>query len=204
MSGLRCCDFSSRSLPGERTELIRSRRKTIALQIAEDGHLIVRAPLRCPNRDIAEFIQKSEKWIEKHAEMVRERSRELEQLEPFTEQDIRDMAQRAIGIIPGRAEYYAGKLGVTYGRITIRNQKTKWGSCTSAGNLSFNCLLMAAPPEVLDSVVVHELCHRLHMDHSKAFYADVCRVFPEYDKWHGWLKENGSLLIRRMTAGAVK
>jgi hypothetical protein len=63
---------------------------------------------------------------------------------------------------------------------------------------------MAAPPEVLDSVVVHELCHRLHMDHSKAFYADVCRVFPEYEKWHGWLKENGSLLIRRMTAGAVK
>ena len=60
---------------------------------------------------------------------------------------------------------------------------------------------MAAPPEVLDAVVVHELCHRLHMDHSKAFYAEVYRVYPEYDKWNNWLKTGGKLLIRRMLAG---
>ena len=60
---------------------------------------------------------------------------------------------------------------------------------------------MAVPEEVLDSVVVHELCHRLHMDHSKAFYKDVYRVFPEYDRCNKWLKENGKLLIGRMLAG---
>jgi len=181
-------------------EMIRSKRKTLALQIADDGHLIVRAPLRCPNKEIVSFIEKSRKWIQTHTEKVRQRSRELEALEPFSEQDIRDMAEKAIVMIPERVKFYAEKLGVTYGRITIRNQRTKWGSCTSKGSLNFNCLLMSAPPEVLDSVVVHELCHRIHMNHSKEFYAEVYRVFPEYDKWNKWLKDNGGLLIRRMTA----
>ena len=180
--------------------MIRSRRKTVALQIAEDGHLIVRAPMRCPNTEIIAFIEKSEKWIQTNTAKVQQRNRELERLEPFSEQDIRDMADKAIGIIPERVKFYAEKLGVTYGRITVRNQRTKWGSCTSKGNLNFNCLLMSAPPEVLDSVVVHELCHRLHMNHSKEFYSAIYRVFPEYDKWNKWLKDNGGLLIRRMTA----
>ncbi len=188
----------------ETVEIIRSKRKTLALQIADDGHLVVRAPMRCPNRDIALFIEKSEKWIKTHAAKVIQRSRELEQLEPFTEQDIRNMAQQAIEVIPKRVKLYAEKLGVTYGRITIRNQKTKWGSCTSKGNLNFNCLLMAAPSEVLDSVVVHELCHRLHMNHSKEFYAEIYRIFPDYDKWNKWLKDNGGLLIARMTAAVKK
>ena len=185
-------------------EIIRSKRKTLALQIAEDGHLIVRAPMRCPNRDIVSFIEKSEKWIKTHTENVKQSIRELEASEPFSEQDIRNMAEKAIALIPERVKFYAEKLGVTYGRITIRNQRTKWGSCTSKGNLNFNCLLMAAPPEVLDSVVVHELCHRLHMNHSKEFYAEIYRVFPDYDKWNKWLKNNGGLLIKRMVAGARK
>jgi hypothetical protein len=185
------------------TEIIRSKRKTLALQIADDGHLVVRAPMRCPNSDIASFIEKSEKWIQTHTAKVIQRNHELEQLEPFTEQDIRNMAQQAVEVIPKRVKFYAEKLGVTYGRITIRNQKTKWGSCTSKGNLNFNCLLMAAPSEVLDSVVVHELCHRLHMNHSKEFYTELYRIFPDYDKWNKWLKDNGGLLINRMTA-AVK
>ena len=65
-------------------------------------------------------------------------------------------------------------------------------------NLNFNCLLMLAPPEVIDSVVVHELCHRKEMNHSPRFYAEVYRVFPEYDKWNKWLKENGGSLLSRM------
>jgi len=182
-------------------EIIRSRRKTLAIQIAEDGHLIVRAPLRCSEREIVSFIEKSEKWINHQIRKARQRRRELEQLTPFSEQDIRSMAEKALGVIPGRVKHYAEKLGVTYGRISVRNQKTRWGSCTSKGDLSFNCLLMAAPPEVLDSVVVHELCHRLHMDHSKKFYAEVYRVFPDYDRWNKWLKDNGGMLINRMTTG---
>ena len=184
--------------------IIRSKRKTLALQIADNGHLIVRAPLKYPVKDIVSFIEKNEKWIKTHIEKVQQRNHELEQLQPFTEQDIDNMADRALAVIPERVKFYAEKLGVGYGRITIRNQRTKWGSCTSKGNLNFNCLLMAAPPEVLDSVVVHELCHRLHMNHSSEFYSEIYRVFPDYDKWNKWLKDNGSLLIKRMTAGMRK
>lgn len=80
----------------------------------------------------------------------------------------------------------------------IRKQRSKWGSCSSKGNLNFNCLLMPAPPEVLDSVV-RELCHRREMNHSERFHAEVLRVFPEYYKWSRWLKDNGAMLIARMS-----
>lgn len=185
----------------ENSQLIRSRRKTLALQIAEDGHLIIRVPMKCPESEIASFIDKHRSWIEKHSEKVRQTYAMAQQLEPFSAQDIRSMAERAAEIIPQRVRFYAEKLGVTYGKITIRAQKTKWGSCTSKGNLSFNCLLMEAPPEVLDSIVVHELCHRIHMDHSKLFYSKVYSIFPDYDKCSSWLKSSGSILIKRLTLG---
>lgn len=88
-------------------------------------------------------------------------------------------------------EYFARQVGVDYGRITIRNQKTRWGSCSSKGNLNFNCLLMLAPAEILDYVVVHELCHRKEMNHSKAFWAEVEKVLPDYRESVKWLKEKG-------------
>ena len=89
-------------------------------------------------------------------------------------------------------------VGTDYGRVTIRCQRTRWGSCSAKGNLNFNCLLLLAPPEALDSVVVHELCHRKHMNHSAAFYAEVLRVFPDYRKWNGWLREHGAALLARV------
>ena len=90
---------------------------------------------------------------------------------------------------------YARKMDVTYGRITIREQKTRWGSCTGEGNLNFNWRLIFAPEKVLDYVVVHELAHRKEMNHSARFYAEVLRVFPDYPQWHRWLKETGSLYL---------
>lgn len=117
----------------------------------------------------------------------------------LTMEDIRSLAQEALQVIPERVAHYAPLVGVSYGRITIRNQRSRWGSCSSKGNLNFNCLLMLAPIEVIDSVVVHELCHRLEMNHSKRFYAHVRRVYPEYDRYHAWLKENGAAIMRRMT-----
>lgn len=187
----------------ENSELIRSKRKTLALQIHNDGHLIIRAPLTYPKNEILSFIAKHKNWIESNTEKIKRDNDRLKNLEPFSAQDIKDMARKASEIIPQRVRYYAEKLGVTYGRITIRNQKTKWGSCSSKGNLNFNCLLMAAPPEVLDSIIVHELCHRIHMDHSKNFYNEIYRVFPEYDKCDRWLKDNGGSLIKRMVMGKV-
>ena len=86
---------------------------------------------------------------------------------------------------------------MTWGRITIRCQKTRWGSCSAKGNLNFNCLLMLSPPQVQTYVVVHELAHRKHMDHSPAFWAEVETVLPDYRDSVRWLKTNGGKLLSR-------
>ncbi len=180
-------------------EIVRSRRRTMTADIKPDGHVVVHAPLRMPLYEITRFLTEKSGLIEKHVQKRIAENKELSGVRPFTLEEIQKMADSALEIIPRRVEYFAQLLGVTYNRITIRNQKTRWGSCTSSGNLNFNCLLVMAPPEVLDSVVVHELCHRKHLDHSKEFYADVYKVFPDYDRCDKWLKDNGRLLIRRMT-----
>ena len=177
-------------------EVIRSNRKTLAIQIRGDK-LLVRAPLRATDADITAFLQKHKGWVDKHLAKVRAQQSVAAEMK-LTMDEIRDLAAKALEVIPARVKHYAPLVGVTYGRITIRNQRSKWGSCSSKGNMNFNCLLMLAPPEVLDSVVVHELCHRKEMNHSDRFYAEVLRVFPNYHKCHKWLKENGPILMGRM------
>ena len=90
---------------------------------------------------------------------------------PLSEAERARYIRIARDIFTRKTEYYARLMGVTYGRISIREQKTRWGSCSSKGNLNFNWRLILAPEEVLDYVVVHELAHRREMNHSKAFYA---------------------------------
>lgn len=97
--------------------------------------------------------------------------------------------------IPQRIRKYAPIVGVEYGRITIRMQKSRWGSCSSKGNLNFNCLLMAMPEEIRDYVVVHELCHRKQMNHSDKFWAEVEKVLPDYKVSRKWLRDNGEEIM---------
>lgn len=113
----------------------------------------------------------------------------------FSTQQIASLTMQAKKIIPARLAYYAPLLGVQYGRVTIRHQKTRWGSCSSLGNLNFNCLLMLTPIEVVDYVVVHELAHRIHMNHSRAFWSEVEKILPDYREQRRWLKVYGGALI---------
>lgn len=176
--------------------LIRSGRKTISAQI-RDGRLIVRAPLRCSKRQIREFLEKHERWIGIHLKKSGEAIRRAEESGRLSDEEMKRLARQAAEYLPERVRYYAGVMGVTYGRITIRAQKTRWGSCSAKGNLNFNCLLMLTPPEVIDSVVVHELAHRFEMNHSQRFYDHVLRTYPEYYRWNRWLKKNGEEIMRR-------
>jgi predicted metal-dependent hydrolase len=109
---------------------------------------------------------------------------------------MRLLVTRAKRVIPVKVRKFAELIGVTYGRITIRNQKTRWGSCSAEGNLNFNCVLMRAPEEIVDYVVVHELCHRIHMNHSKAFWGEVEKVIPDYKERRNWLRDNEKELMR--------
>ena len=101
-------------------------------------------------------------------------------------------------MLPEKVQQFARQMGVTYGRITVRSQRTRWGSCSAKGNLSFNCLLMLCPEEVQDYVVIHELCHRKEMNHSAAFWTEVEKHCPNYRSHRKWLKDNGSALIGRL------
>jgi len=168
------------------------------MQITFDG-VVVRAPLHVSEGTIFRFVKQHEAWAKRHIEKLEERRRAAGILPPITADDIELLAKKARIFIPERVKFYADRLGVNYGRITIRNQRTRWGSCSSKGNLNFNCLLMLTPSEVIDSVVVHELCHIKYMDHSDKFYREVLGVYPEYRKWDRWLKENGKIILMRVT-----
>ena len=176
--------------------LKRSKRKTIGLEITDEG-LVVRAPMRASQREIDRVIRQHRTWIDRNMAKRTQVKAEAQQKGLLSQADIRALADRARAYIPQRVAYYAPLLGVQPGRITIRTQKTRWGSCSAKGNLNFNCLLMLTPPEVIDSVVVHELCHLLEMNHSPKFYQHVLRVFPGYHKQHTWLRKNGPELMAR-------
>lgn len=177
--------------------VIRSNRKTVAIQVNSDLSVTVRAPYSASEKDIEEILKKKEAWISRHIEKIKKTKErfEAEPTEKLTREKVIALAEGALKVIPARVEYFAKVIGVTYGKITIRNQKTRWGSCSSKGNLNFNCLLMLAPPEVLDYVVIHELCHRKQMNHSKAFWLEVEKVLPDYKEARKWLKEEGSQMI---------
>lgn len=185
----------------ESIQIIRSSRRTLSLQVRHDGQILVRAPKNASLREIEAFVRKNSDWLKKHLAMVEKQKAEeaANPVVPLTMDEIRALADRAMRIIPERTAYFAPLVGVTYGRITIRNQKTRWGSCSARGNLNFNCLLMLAPPEVLDYVIVHELCHRKEMNHSPRFWAQVASVIPDYKIREKWLKTEGTKLMRRMT-----
>ena len=177
-----------------KVEVIRSRRRTLSASV-KDGVLAVRAPLYVTDAQIDRFLDKHRAGIDKLTKRAEQFEREKASVRKLTPTEIDALYEKARAVIPERVAHYAPFVGVTYGRITIRRQRSRWGSCSSKGNLSFNCLLMLAPPEVVDSVVVHELCHRKEMNHSKRFYSEVLRVFPGYREADGWLRENGRLIM---------
>ena len=174
--------------------LIRSNRKTISIVVKPTGELEVRCPKRCSKREADAFVQSKRDWIEKHLTVLAARPASP----VLTPEELRELANRAAEILPGRVKSFAEQMGVSHGRITIRSQRTRWGSCSAKGNLNFNCLLMLCPEEVRDYVVIHELCHRKEMNHSAQFWAQVEQFCPEYRIHRKWLKENGSSLISRL------
>ena len=166
-------------------EIIRSSRKTMALQIAPDGHLVMRLPRRLPEKEAFDFAMRHEGWIGKNYRKVTEQKRE----QPvYAEEEIRAYIEKLRPVLEHRVSYYAARMGVDYGRITIRNQRTRWGSCSSAGNLNFNWRLSLLPESLCDYVIVHELAHRLEMNHSARFWMHVARILPDYKERRRLLK----------------
>ncbi len=178
--------------------VVRSDRRTLALQLSPRGELLVRAPRRMSEARIREFVEANAAWIYDKLARFRAMHSADAAIPRLTPAQLKELKERARAELEARVHRFAPLLGVTWGRITIRTQHTLWGSCSARGNLNFNALLALTPPEVQDYVVIHELCHRKYMDHSPRFWAEVERLAPEWKAQRAWLKANGFSLMQRL------
>lgn len=158
-------------------EIIRSRRRTVALEVTREGKVLVRAPLRMPQTEIDRFVAAHAAWLEKAQARVAARQAAHP---PLTEEQREALRQTAKALLPQRVAHYAAVMGVTPASVRITSAKTRFGSCSGKNGLCFSLYLMQYPQEAIDYVVVHELAHIRHHDHSPAFYAEVAKVLPDY------------------------
>lgn len=214
-------------------QVIRSRRKTIAILVQHDGKVIVRAPLRAPERLINAFIESKSGWIEAKKAVALQQvalpSRCFTSGEKFwllgaqislrvvenqkmaltlqnefllsKKHQIHALAifekwykARALKVLSDRVNFFAAQYGFHYEKIRISSARTRWGSCSSRGVLSFTWRLVMAPLAVVDYVVIHELAHLKIKNHSALFWAEVGSLMPAYKTNRDWLKKNGRLL----------
>lgn len=179
-------------------EVRRSKRKSAAIKITADMQIVVFVPLYVSDNEIERMVISKSKWIDEHMLKVQSTIDERSKLEKITFEQIKELADQAVEYIPKRVKYYAEKENFVYNKITIKNLVSRWGSCSTKGNLNFNCLLMLMPDYVIDYIVVHELCHLREMNHSEKFWTEVEKIMPDYQRAELWLKQNGGNLISRM------
>ena len=164
----------------ETYELIRSGRKTLALEITREGRVLVRAPLRLSRAAIDEFVARHEAWIAVHQE--RQRRRLADAPPPPTEADIAALKERARQVLPGRVAKRKKKMGLSPTGVRITAARKRYGSCSGENSLCFSCFLMNCPEAAIDLVVVHELCHIREKNHGPRFYALLAHYLPDYQE----------------------
>lgn len=175
-------------------QIIRSHRKSVAIEITPRGEILVRCPLRMPRWQVQQFLDRKSGWIRDHLSRLAAQP----QASVLMPEEHQALIRSAKDYFPRRVRFWAEKMDIPFGRITVRSQHTRWGSCSAAGNLSFNCLLMLAPEEIRDYVIIHELCHRREMNHSSRFWAQVEAHLPDYQLHRKWLRDNGSGLLAKL------
>ena len=157
-------------------EIIRSDRKTLGLQV-KNGRVIVRAPRIVTLQQIERFVREHEAWIENA--LNRQAAKQAAHPEP-TAAERAELIRRAKEILPQRTAYWAERMGLSPTQIRITSAQRRFGSCSSEGHICYSWRLMQYPPEAIDYVVVHELAHLKHMNHSPAFHALVAKYLPDH------------------------
>ena len=159
--------------------LIRSKRRTLALEITADLQVVVRAPQRCSSREIERFVSSHEDWIARHLVIQQERAQRAaaRQVSPAEEARLRAVADE---VISQRVAYYSARMGLVPTSVRITGAQKRFGSCSGKNGLCFSWRLMQYPLEAIDYVVVHELAHIRHHNHSAAFHALVAQYLPDH------------------------
>ena len=173
-----------------RISVIRSARKSLGLEVRDANTVLARIPTRVSDRELKAFVENHRSWILEKTEVMAERE-EKRKSTPAPPPELLSKTDRMkIQLKIGkRVRHYCEAMGVTVGYVTVKNQKTRWGSCSAKGNVNFNYQLAFLPDELLDYVVIHELAHRRHMNHSRAFWAEVEKYCPDYLERRKQLKE---------------
>jgi predicted metal-dependent hydrolase len=166
--------------------LIRSNRKTLALEIGRGQEVLVRAPRRCPQREIDRFVTEHTNWLASHLEKQRRRAEAYP--EP-TEAERQALILRAKTELPARVARRAETMGLVPSRVTITGAEKRFGSCSAKNRLCFSWRLMRYSDEAIDYVVVHELAHIVHKNHGREFYALIASVLPDWKARQKLLKE---------------
>lgn len=175
-------DQTPKPLPPYR--VIRSNRRTTAIQVNADGELLLRLPMHASLEAAEQFLHSKRDWIE-------DKLRNLKP--PVPEPDARERAaliEKALAVLPGRLAYWTQQLQVTCSGITITGAKKRFGSCSSKGRVCFSYLLMRYPDRAIDYVVLHEAMHLKHLNHGPAFHAAMARYMPDYREREALLKQD--------------
>jgi len=215
-----------------KTQVIRSKRKTIALIIQNDGNVQIRAPKFATSQQIQQFVQSKSNWIQTHQKKILKQKVTTHNYEPGeiflylgneyslelskankiplvlnnkfqlsrlnnheAEKIFKDWyRKRSREIFSERANFFANEHSYKFNKIRISSARTRWGSCSSKGTLSFTWRLVMAPMEIIDYVIIHELVHLKIKNHSSSFWAKVQELEPEYKSKRKWLREMGHQL----------
>lgn len=162
----------------ETYEIIRSRRKTMALEITRDCRILVRSPRAVPRSRIDAFVAQHQRWIATHLEQQRQRAAQSPPAP--TKGEIAALKTAAQAVLPSKIAFWSEKMGVTPTGFKITSARTRYGSCSGKNSLCFSCFLMRSPEAAIDLVVVHELCHIRVKNHGPAFYALLSHYLPDY------------------------
>ncbi|OGG50342.1 hypothetical protein A2704_05350 [Candidatus Kaiserbacteria bacterium RIFCSPHIGHO2_01_FULL_54_36b] len=152
-----------------------ARARTMRLTVFPDARVVVTTPRVFAHDAVQRFIAKHAAWIGKHLKKARGR-----EIVYISRREIAGQKQRALAYARARCSHFCATYGFTYNKISIRAQKSRWGSCSQKGNLSFNYKIAALSPHMRDYIIVHELCHLAEMNHSKRFWDLVARAIPHH------------------------
>lgn len=169
-----------------RVEVRRSKRRTIALSVEDDLHVLVKVPLHMSSAKVQRFVEKHRGWIEKHVVLQQERH---EKAREFTPGEIETFRRQARSLAENYIRLYSPRMGVAPSGLKITSAATRWGSCSWKNSLCFSWRIALLPPEAVEYIVVHELAHIRQKNHSPAFYDEVAKYLPDYRRRIDALKQ---------------